>query len=64
MPDNKRIDVSKLVRLMTLQDWAVLVDAFDKWPFAPKVRASASSIFIVSYTLSGSIIRGWIDVES
>jgi hypothetical protein len=38
LPDSERIDnVKKIVREMTIQDWNVLVKAFDEWPFAPEV---------------------------
>lgn len=40
LPPDQRVDVSKPVRLLTLDDWTRIVKAFDEWPFAPKVRFS------------------------
>jgi len=31
-----RIDVTKTIRMLTVDDWAVLLKAFDEWPFAPE----------------------------
>ena len=33
------LDTSKPVREMDVKDWAVLVQAFDSWPFAPDVSS-------------------------
>lgn len=37
LPESQRIDTSKKIRDLTVNDWAVLVKAFDEWPFAPEV---------------------------
>ena len=37
LPDHERIDVTKIVRDMTVEEWATFVRAFDRWPFAPEV---------------------------
>ena len=38
LPDSERMDnVKKPVREMTVQDWSILIKAFDEWPFAPEV---------------------------
>jgi len=44
LPDNKRIDVRKIVRDMTIEDWVVLVNAFDQWPFAPEDLAITDTL--------------------
>jgi hypothetical protein len=33
-----RLDVTRQVRHVPVEDWAILCDAFDEWPFAPDVR--------------------------
>jgi hypothetical protein len=40
---NARIDPKTPVREMTVNDWALLVKAFDEWPFAPEVRLSCNA---------------------
>lgn len=34
---SERLDLEKAVRDMDISDWAILVKAFDEWPFAPTV---------------------------
>ncbi|EGO25841.1 hypothetical protein SERLADRAFT_369203 [Serpula lacrymans var. lacrymans S7.9] len=36
LPADQRMDIKKSIRSMSVRDWAVLVDAFDQWPFAPE----------------------------
>lgn len=36
---HQSIDTSKPVREMDVRDWAVLVQAFHSWPFAPDVSS-------------------------
>jgi mitochondrial transcription factor 1 len=35
-PPEERLDTKKAPRDMTTQEWAVLLRAFDEWPFAPE----------------------------
>jgi transcription factor 1 len=37
LPVNERVDIKKQVRKLTIPEWATLVKAFDRWPFAPEV---------------------------
>lgn len=38
LPPEQRVDVTQKVRDMSVSDWALLIRAFDNWPFAPEVR--------------------------
>ena len=37
LPPEERIDIQKQVRRMDIKDWALILRAFDNWPFAPDV---------------------------
>jgi len=37
LPPEQRVDIRKRVKDLTLSDWALIVRAFDAWPFAPDV---------------------------
>jgi transcription factor 1 len=37
LPVNERVDIKKQIRKLTIPEWATLVKAFDRWPFAPEV---------------------------
>lgn len=37
VPPNKRVDVNKTVKMLTLDDWQLIMQAFEEWPFAPDV---------------------------
>ena len=41
LPPNERVDVSLRVRDLSVADWALIVRAFDAWPFKPDVRRRA-----------------------
>lgn len=36
LPPEQRVDVTQKVRDMSVSDWALLIRAFDNWPFAPE----------------------------
>ena len=38
LPPEERVDIRLKVKNLTLSDWALIVRAFDAWPFAPRVR--------------------------
>lgn len=38
LPPSERVDVTKDIRHLTVEDWGRIVKAFDEWPFAPQVR--------------------------
>lgn len=38
LPQAERVDVQKPIKALTVDDWAILLKAFDDWPFAPEVR--------------------------
>lgn len=40
MPAEQRADREKIIRKLDVKDWAAVVDAFDRWPFAPEVDSS------------------------
>jgi hypothetical protein len=37
LPPEQRVDVRLMVKQLTISDWALIVRAFDAWPFAPVV---------------------------
>ena len=37
LPEEQRVDVDMPIRDLTINDWALIVRAFDNWPFAPEV---------------------------
>ena len=37
LPPEQRVDIRLRVKHLTLSDWALIVRAFDAWPFAPSV---------------------------
>ena len=37
LPPEQRVDIRLTVRQLTVSDWALIVRAFDAWPFAPSV---------------------------
>jgi len=37
LPPEQRVDIRLRVRHLTVSDWALIVRAFDAWPFAPAV---------------------------
>ncbi|KAG1771801.1 S-adenosyl-L-methionine-dependent methyltransferase [Suillus occidentalis] len=36
VPPEQRVDLKKIIRKMSVEDWAAVVGAFDRWPFAPE----------------------------
>ncbi|KAH7923740.1 S-adenosyl-L-methionine-dependent methyltransferase [Leucogyrophana mollusca] len=36
LPASQRMDTKKIVRRLSVEDWAAVVGAFDRWPFAPE----------------------------
>lgn len=38
LPPEQRVDIRLMVKQLTISDWALIVRAFDAWPFAPAVR--------------------------
>ena len=38
LPGEKRVDVSKAVKDLSVEDWLLIAKAFDEWPFAPEAR--------------------------
>lgn len=41
LPEDQKVDYSKLVRELTVEDWAKILRAFEEWPFKPEVRSLA-----------------------
>jgi hypothetical protein len=37
LPEDQQIDVKRQIKHLTIEDWAILCNAFDEWPFAPEV---------------------------
>ncbi|KAI0793202.1 S-adenosyl-L-methionine-dependent methyltransferase [Abortiporus biennis] len=35
LPPEQQVDVTKLIRNLTIADWALIYRAFDEWPFSP-----------------------------
>ena len=40
LPEDERVDTLTKIKDMTVADWALVVRAFDNWPFAPEVCSS------------------------
>jgi transcription factor 1 len=40
LPPEQRVDIRLMVKQLTVSDWALIVRAFDAWPFAPTVCMS------------------------
>ncbi|KAG2031593.1 S-adenosyl-L-methionine-dependent methyltransferase [Suillus americanus] len=36
VPPDQRTDMMKIIKKMSVEDWAAVVGAFDRWPFAPE----------------------------
>ena len=37
LPLEERVDLKKQIRYLDIKDWALVLRAFDQWPFAPEV---------------------------
>lgn len=37
LPPEERVDVKKQIRRLDIRDWALILRAFNNWPFAPEV---------------------------
>jgi hypothetical protein len=59
LPESAQVDVRKQVRRLTISEWSTLIEAFDKWPFAPEVRG-IRAIFTWLITHSGPLDRGFL----
>ncbi|KIM78942.1 hypothetical protein PILCRDRAFT_75087 [Piloderma croceum F 1598] len=47
LPVSQQVDIKKSVRALEIRDWALLLKAFDEWPFAPQVSSSLINFFII-----------------
>jgi len=45
IPGGKNIDLNKQIRRLTVEEWALIVQAFDEWPFAPEELMVTDSFF-------------------
>ena len=45
LPPEQQVDVKKQIRHLTAADWALIVRAFDAWPFAPEVSTKVDVSF-------------------
>ncbi len=51
IPGGKKLDPNTEIRHLSVEEWALIVQAFDEWPFAPEVSsrfAIACHLFIVN----------------
>lgn len=37
LPPEERVDVKKQIRKLDIKEWALILRAFNNWPFAPEV---------------------------
>ena len=52
LPNSERMKSAKTpVREMTVQDWSVLLKAFDEWPFAPEVCFAPARFSVEEYSV-------------
>jgi transcription factor 1 len=56
LPASERVDVKKTIKALEVHDWALVLKAFDDWPFAPEV--SLSLIDLIS--LHGWLLICWV----
>ena len=52
LPLQQRVDISKQVRKLDVSDWALVIRAFNDWPFAPDVslpRARYQCTTLISF---------------
>lgn len=49
LPPEERLDVSKQVRRLDIKDWALVLRAFNEWPFAPEVSKDRPSFLQVGF---------------
>lgn len=40
LPVSEQVDIKKSIKTLEVRDWALLLKAFDEWPFAPEVISS------------------------
>ena len=40
LPPEERVDIKKQIRDMDIKDWALVLRAFNNWPFAPEVNST------------------------
>lgn len=40
LPSEERVDVKKQIRRLDIKDWALIIRAFNNWPFAPEVSGT------------------------
>lgn len=43
LPPEERVDIKKQIRSLDIKDWALILRAFDNWPFAPEVNNTVVS---------------------
>jgi transcription factor 1 len=53
LPPEERLNVEQQIKGLDIKDWALIVRAFDNWPFAPDVRQH-DPFFITVLPLVGS----------
>jgi len=48
VPPEQRTDMKKIIRKLNVEDWAAVIGAFDRWPFAPEVHFSISTLALAN----------------
>ena len=45
LPPHERVDIKKQIRGLDIKDWALILRAFNNWPFAPEVSKHSPPCF-------------------
>jgi transcription factor 1 len=53
LPDSERVDINKSIKELEVRDWALILRAFDEWPFAPEVSSSLIDFFLAFISSHG-----------
>lgn len=56
VPPEQRADLKKIIRKMSVEDWAAVVGAFDRWPFAPE------ELLITDSSAETTVYSVWYDI--
>ena len=54
LPPGERVDIKKQIRQLDIKDWALILRAFNNWPFAPEVSSIILSSPSCCWSKSGA----------
>lgn len=59
-PADERVDPNKTIKKLDLKDWAIIMKAFDEWPFAPQVSVANFFKYVILMLNAGSCYNRYI----